>query len=255
LPQSGNYPGLVDFTQEIQTLPNGAPVLVAFDYEAGFSGEMSLAINSTISQLMKKNAYLALVSTNTSGPALAEGTIKNVYMKQMGNSANYPYYANLGYIPGGTMGLLGLAKSPQSTVPYTLNDVDVWAVAPLSEISTVADFSAVLVMTNDADTARNWIEQVGPFLKDANRPLLFISSSQAEPLILPYYKNYPPQVQGLIAGLAGGVAYARSLGNIQANGVWDAFSIGISVSALVIIIGSIAGAVTKTLPAKDKKES
>lgn len=255
LPQSGNFPGLIDFTQAIQMLPNGAPVLIAFDYEAGFSGEMNLAIGSVISQLMHKNSYLALVATTSSGPALGESAIRNVYMKQMGNSTNYPYYANLGYITGGTMGLRGLATSPQSTVPYTLNDIDVWAVVPLSEISTIGDFSAVLVLTNDADTARNWIEQVGPFLREANRPLLFVSSSQAEPLILPYYEAYPSQVQGLVSGLAGGVAYARSIGTIQENGVWDAFSIGITVSALVIIIGSIASGVVKTLPSGTKKEN
>jgi hypothetical protein len=58
----------------------------------------------------------------------------------------------------------------------------------------------------------------------------------------------------LIGGLAGGVAYARSVGNIQQNGVWDAYSIGVTVSILIIIIGSIAGGVLKTLTADKKKE-
>ena len=153
------------------------------------------------------------------------------------------------------MGLQALAISPRSVVPYALNAENVWAGAPLVNISTVGDFSAVLVLTNDADTARTWIEQVGPSLLKANRPLLFVLSAQAEPLVLPYYKAYPPQVQGMVSGLAGGIAYARSIGNVQANGVWDAFSIVVPVSALVIIIGSIASGVMKSMPAKNKKES
>jgi hypothetical protein len=255
LPQSGNYPGLVDFTQQVQRLPSGAPVLIAFDYEAGFSGEMNMAISSVMTQLMNKTAYLTLVATSPSGPALGESMIKFAFQKQLGNIENYPYYANLGYVPGGIMGLLGLATSPSTIVPYALNGDNVWAGAPLSGISTIEDFDAVIVLTNDADTARNWIEQVGPFLSQANRPLLFISSAQAEPLILPYYLAYPSQVQGLISGLAGGMAYARSVGTIQSDGAWDAYSIGITVSILVIIIGSIASGIVKALPTSNKKES
>jgi predicted alpha/beta hydrolase family esterase len=124
----------------------------------------------------------------------------------------------------------------------------------LDAITSIEDFNAVIVLTNDSDTARNWVEQVGPRLRQANKPLLFVSSSQAEPLILPYYQATPSQVQGLIGGLAGGVAYSRSVGNFQQNGVWDAYSIGVTVSILIIIIGSIAGGVMKSIPTDKKKE-
>jgi hypothetical protein len=254
-PQSGNIPGVVDFTQQIQKLPSGAIVLVAFDYEAGFSGELNVAITNVITQLMNKSAYLALVATNPTGPALGESIIKNVSSNLDGNTTTYSSYANLGYIPGGTIGLSGLAKSPRSVVPYSLNEDNVWAGFPLNAITSIKDFNAVIVLTNDSDTARIWVEQVGPLLREASKPLLFVSSSQAEPLILPYYEASPPQVQGLISGLAGGVAYARSVGNIQQNGVWDAYSIGITVSILIILIGSIASGVVKMLPAGKKKEN
>jgi hypothetical protein len=254
-PQSGSIPGLVDFTQQIQSLPPGVPVLVAFDYEAGFSGEINLAISNVITQLMMKNTYLTLASTSPSGPPLGESMIKSAYSGIAGDASSYAYYANLGYIPGGTAGLLGLATSPRTVVPYALNGDNVWAGEPLNTVATIQDFSAVIVLTNDADTARVWIEQVGPLLREANRPLLLVSSSQAQPLILPYYEATPSQVQGLISGLAGGVAYARSLGNIQQNGTWDAFSIGITVSILIILIGSIVSGVVKTIPTNKKKEN
>ncbi len=248
-PQPGNLPGVVDFTQQVQLLPAGAPVLIAFDYEAGFSGELNQAISTLINQLMIKGAFMTLVTTNPSGSALAESMIQNSTQVSGTNST----YANLGYIPGGTMGLLGLATSPKAMLPYSLNGDNVWANAPLNTVSSVADFNAVIVITNDADTARAWIEQVGPSLQMAGRPLLFVASSQAEPLILPYYEASPAQVQGLVAGLPGGLAYGRTVGSVPQNGVWDAFSIGISVSVLIILIGTIAGVVVK-MPASDKKK-
>lgn len=254
MPQPGNTPGVVDFTQRIQALAAGTPVLIAFDYEAGFSGEMNLAITNVVTQLMKKDAYLTLVATTPSGPALAESIIKNASLDLAGNEGFYLNYADLGYIPGGTMGLLGLASSPKSILPYALDGSNVWAGAPLNAISVVKDFSAVIVITNDPDTARIWIEQVGPQLQDAGTPLLIITSSQAEPLIRPYYEATPAQVQGLIAGLAGGIAYARTLGNLGQNGVWDAYSAGVTISVLILLSGSIAGMVVKMLSIRNKNK-
>ena len=254
-PQPGNIPGVVDFTQQIQKLPSGAPVLMAFDYEAGFSGELNIAITNVLIQLMNKSVYLTLVATTPSGPALAESLIKNASSSLAGISGFYSNYADLGYIPGGTMGLLGLAKSPRSILPYSLESDNVWAGAPLNAIASIKDFSAVIVLTNDPDTARIWIEQTGPLLLEAGTPLLMVTSSQAEPLIRPYYEATPAQVQGLIAGLAGGLAYGRTVGNLQQNGIWDAFSIGVTVSFLIILIGSIAGVGSKMLAASKKKEN
>jgi hypothetical protein len=255
IPQPGDVPGVVDFTQHIQDLPANAPVLVAFDYEAGFSGELNLTINNVVTQLMQKNAYLTVVSTSSSGPALAESVIKNASSSLPGNAGTYTNYADLGFIPGGTLGLLGLATSPRDVLPYALDGSNVWAGVQLKSISTVKDFAAVIVITNDPDIARIWIEQVGPQLQQAGKPLLLITSSQAEPLIRPYYEAAPAQVQGIIAGLTGGVAYARAIGTYQQTGSWDAFSAGITISILILLIGSIAGVVTKMLASDGQKET
>jgi hypothetical protein len=253
-PQPGNIPGVVDFTQQIQSLPVGAPVVLAFDYEAGFSGEMNPAINTLISQLIIKNAYLTLVATTSSGPALAESLIHSNTAVQ-DTAGPYSYYTNLGYIPGGTLGLLGLATSPKTVLPYSLDGNNVWAAAPLNTVATIKDFSAVIVLTNDSTTARAWIEQVGPFLQEDSTPLLIVTSSQAEPLILPYYLATPPQVQGLVTGLVGGLAYARTVGSIQQNGLWDAFSIGVTASVIIIFLGGAIGLIMKLRTTGIKKES
>jgi hypothetical protein len=253
-PQPGEVPGVVDFTQQVQAIPAGSPVLLAFDYEAGFSGEMNLAISTLINQLTLKNTFMTMVTTMPSGPALAESLI-NSNTSMEGNPGSYSYYTNLGYIPGGTLGLVGLALSPKTVLPYSLDGVNVWVSAPLDTVATINDFSAVIVLTNDPDTARSWIEQVGPVLKVDGTPLLIVTSSQAEPLIRPYYEANPSQVQGMVASLAGGLAYGRSVGNIQQNGEWDAFSIAISASVLIILIGSISRAVMNLPTSGKKKES
>jgi hypothetical protein len=213
---------------------------------------MNLAVSTLLNQLMLKNLYFTLVTTTPSGPALAEGLIDDI-TQEGGGLGSYSNYTNLGYIPGGTLGLLGLANSPKSVLPYSLDSVNVWATAPLNTISAINDFSVVIVLTNDPDTARSWIEQVGPVLRKDETPLLMVTSSQAEPLVRPYYEAQPKQVQGMVAGLVGGLAYGRTVGNIQQNGAWDAYSVGITISALIILVGSIIGVVVK-MPSSNKKK-
>ena len=251
-PQPGSIPGVIDFTQQVQTLPSGVPVLLAFDYEAGFSGEMNLAVSTLLNQLTVRGAYITLVTTSPSGPALAESIIKTSSGLAGMPNAN-SNYTNLGYIPGGTMGLLGLANSPKAVLPYSLDGVNVWAIPPMNTVLTINDFSAVIVLTNDSDIARSWIEQVGTVLRQDGTPLLIISSSQAEPMIRPYVEAVPSQVQGLVSGLAGGLAYSSTVGITEQSGVWDAFSISMTTSALIIIVGSIIGVVLKT-PTNGKKK-
>ncbi|HEX9089867.1 MAG TPA: hypothetical protein VF831_00175 [Anaerolineales bacterium] len=254
IPQSGNIPGVIDFTQLVQRLPPGAPVLLAFDYEPGFSGELNVAISALLTQLFSKNAYLTLVTTTPSGPALAESFMNNTSAGGNVASAAYSNYTDLGYIPGSTMGLLGLASSPRSVLPYSLDGKNVWAVAPLNTVTTVADFDAVIVITNDPDIARAWIEQVGQKLQGQDKPLLIVTSTQAEPLIRPYYEASPAQVQGMVAGLAGGLAYGRAVGSQSQNGIGDAFSIAITVSVLIILVGSIISLVLMMAAANKPKE-
>jgi hypothetical protein len=252
-PQPGSIPGVVEFTQQIQRLPSGAPVLLAFDYEAGFSGELNTAVSTLIDQLIQKNTFITLVATSPSGPALAESMIQSGTNAQ-GGAGSYSYYTNLGYVPGGTAGLLGLATTPKTVLPYSLDGNNIWAFAPLNSIATIKDFSAVIVLTNDSTTARSWIEQVGPYLQEDSTPLLFITSTQAEPLILPYYRATPPQVQGLVTGLVGGLAYARTLSNISQSGAWDAFSMGITASVLIVFVGGVIGLILKLRTPDNKKE-
>jgi hypothetical protein len=253
-PQPGNIPGVVDFSQQVQQLRSGAPVLLVFDYEPGFSGELNSAVLALLSQLMAKNAYLAVVTTAPSGVALVESLVRDASTGSAGNSGLYTNYTDLGYIPGGTMGLLGLASSPKTVLPYSLDGLNVWAGDPLKTVSKVADFAAVIVITNDPDTARAWIEQVGPSLRTANKPLLMVTSSQAEPLIRPYYEATPSQVQGMVAGLAGGLAYSLAAGSLPQNGLWDAFSIGVTVSILIILVGGTISLVLMLQAANKKKE-
>jgi hypothetical protein len=241
----------MDMHSQINSISDGAPVLVAFDYDAGYSSEMETTAAAALSDLIEGGAYLTLVSTKPAGPALGERLTRAL--------TGQPAYANLGYIPGGSVGLLSFAEDPRSAVPYTLDSVDIWAASPLDQVTAISDFGLILVLTEDPDTARAWIEQVQPFLKEKGTPMLMAISAQAEALVLPYYQTNPKQISGLLAGVQGSAAYESLSGAGRASEQWDAYSAGLFVSVLIVLVGAFvsggAGMLGRNKKGKDQSQA
>ncbi len=241
LPEGETQPAAWEFDIAIKALNKDDPVLIAVDYEAGFTGEMDLTANVLLSRLVEQGAYIVLASTNTAGPALSQRLLTNLDATLR---THYEGTANLGYLPGGALGLAGLVRSPRQLLPFTLDDTDPWVNTPLSEVNVLADFRMVIVITNDADTARMWIEQTSKDLQAGNVPLLLVVSALAEPLVRPYAEGNAPQVKAMLAGLADSAVYENMTTRYVPgrNEIWDAYSLILPIAALVIIIGSLAGA-------------
>ncbi len=248
LPNS-TTPEIAAMSDIVNALPPGSPVLVAFEYQPGLSGEMEAASAAVLDHLLIRGSELVFISTSPTGPGLIEH-----YLETLLASHSYisnKLYPNLGFISGGTAALLNFATSPQNTVPMVHmdnnegQDVNAWSIEPLNQINHINDFAMILVITDDPDTARSWIEQVEPYLSDNvnpenNVPLTMVISAQAEPLIYPYYDNSPRQVSGLVSGLSGGATYETiSVRENIASRYWDGFGNGLSVTILIILFGGI----------------
>ena len=223
-------------SQLVGGLAPGTPVLLAFDYEPGLSGEMDAAASAVVDHLMVRGASLALVSTSPIGPVLAEHFVQKIQVKHRYLPGKQ--YLNLGYIPGGSVGLLSFASLPQRTLPYTIDGKRAWENAPLQNIKKLSDFTLVVVIVDDPETARNWVEQVQPFL--GVTPLVMVISAQAEPMVRPYYEGSPRQIQGMVVGLPGGSAYERMTGLEGLGRVyWDAFGIELFLAVAIILVGAM----------------
>lgn len=228
-----------DMAVKIDSLQENDTVLIAFEYQPGLSGEMEAAAAAVVDHLLTQGITPVLISTQPTGPSLAEKFLQNTQSQHLTITDNQ--YINLGYISGGSAALLNLASNPRAAVPLLLEDgSSVWEQGSLINIHTIRDFAMVLVITDDADTARGWIEQVQPNLIDPQNPtpMTMIVSAQAEPLVYPYYLTFPKQVDGLVSGIAGG-AYYESFTNRPgpAGEYWDAFSAGLTIAILIIIFG------------------
>ena len=230
----------------VSQLGESSPVLIAFDFEPGLTAELEAATTPVMDHLMSQEALLTLVSISPSGPILAERFMG--LMQEAHDYKNGDQYVNLGYIPGGAAGLASFFDNPQNTLPYTLDGLPAWeneddqGLKPLAGIEEITDFEMVMVLIDDADAARSWIEQLSPRINepDVLTSFVLITSAQIEPIVLPYYDSIPPQVNGLVAGLRGGAAYAQITGSGDlAREYWDAFGMGTFIAALLILIGGL----------------
>lgn len=222
--------------QVAQSIPEGAPVLVAFDYEPARVGEMEAAAAPLFDQMiLLRHPYLTFISTNETGALLAERFISGPLA-----GLNYQsgiQYLNLGYLPGGQMGIRAFAQNPRITVPFDMSLSPAWDSAPLEGVRSLSQFAALIVVTDDADAARRWIEQTES--ARGSIPFVVISSAQAAPMIQPYYESQ--QISGLVSGLYGGALFEQYNAGRPgtARSYWDAFSLGMLLAAALVLGGGL----------------
>ena len=226
-----------------KSIPAGGRALVVFDYEAAFSAEMKTVAAPLIGQLMSRSEMLITLSTSPMGPALAENFLtetQSLYEFKAGVN-----YIDLGYLPGDASAMLGFVTNPRAMVSKKIDEKSVWEFPPLQNIRNFSDFSVILILTDDVEKGRNWVEQSTLALGESNTPLLMAVSAQAEPMIYPYYDS--GQIDGLVSGLSGGATYerlkeAKGLAQEQdglARKYWDSYSVGLFLAEILIAIGAM----------------
>ena len=226
--------------EEIETLYDGQPVLIAFDYQPAAAGELHTAAATVVDHLMEEGTFLTLISTQPTGPALAEHFLDTTQSHH--EYIHTQKYINLGYLPGESAGLLSFLISPEKIIPLAFDGSNAWDSPPLISIDKIQDFKMIMVITDDPNTAKIWIEQVGSRLEDT--PLTMVVSAQVEPLIQPYFRTSPRLLQGYVAGIIDSINYEKLTERpFLANKMWLPFNVGIVISVGIILISGLANGV------------
>jgi hypothetical protein len=217
----------------VMGIPAGSNVLVVIDYEPALAAEMEAIGGPLLDQMVSlSHPNLSFVSTSPNGTALSERLLANAKINTpdgFGYQAGLQY-RNLGFLPGGAAGVLGFVERPGQIIPA-------------SEVGSFADYAALIIMTDHAESGRVWVEQlqnrkqIDPLL--AGQPLLMVASAQAGPLLQPYVSS--GQISGIISGLSDAARY-EFVNNSRpgmARSYWDTFGIGLMMSIAMIVVGSL----------------
>ncbi len=206
----------------VGTIPESAPVLIVVDYEPSFIGEMEASAGPLLDQLaLAKRSPFSFISMSPNSSALVDRLMLKTGISNLGYQPGEQYF-NLGFLPGGSAGVLGFIENPADEF---------------------SKFEAVILMTDNAETGRVWVEQLvfakGKYPSLAGKPLIVVSSAQSAPLLQPYVSS--GQVDIMVGGLSDAVKY-EYMNNTRpglARSYWDAFGIGLTMALVAIILGSL----------------
>ena len=240
-------PGQVEVNQlstMIGSVPDSSPVLLVMDYEPAVAGELAAAAGPVLDQLaVSRNSKFTFLAMSPNGSAMVEHLLWSTKISVpesddpfdggLGYQASEDYF-NAGFLPGGSAGVLGFINDPVKMMPDVLS---------LATVGSFSNFEAVILLTDNAESGRVWVEQLEiskqyrPEI--AFKPLIVISSAQAGPMLEPYVSS--GQVDVLINGLFDAAKY-EFVNQSQpglARAYWDSFGIGLMMAILAIVFGSI----------------
>ena len=211
----------------VSTIPDGLPVLVVVDYEPSFAGELEAAAGPLLDQLaLSRRSTFTFISMSPNGSALVDRLMFNAKISRpapdgLGYQPGLQYF-NLGFLPGGPSGVLGFIEDPRDEF---------------------SKFEAVILMTDNAETGRVWVEQLdvakGKYPEIAGKPLIVVSSAQSGPLLQSYVSS--GQVDIMVNGLydAARYEYVNNTRPGTVRSYWDAFGVGLMMAVIAIVLGSV----------------
>lgn len=242
---------LVNTLNTVDALQVEKPVLVAAHFEAGLAGELDWTAQPVFKHLVARGIPMALTSTNVIGSAMLREMVSS-------NAGVNPAYLmedkviELGYLPGGVIGMGAMVADPLTASPFTSEMQPVRDLPQLATIRTFSDYGALLILTDNPEYARAWVEQVSG--GDANLPLLILVSAQAAPLVQPYYDS--GQINGFVAGVNGALYYEMLRMNAgSATARFGTYQVSLLVIAALIFVGGVISLILTSTPHAKKEIS
>lgn len=254
-----------DTFRTVENLSVSKPVLVAFEYEPGQQGEVGLLAQSVLSHLIRRGVRLVGISTSPTAAAVGQELLTKLATTPTLQPNPYieaDHYLNLGYLPGGPIGIAQFSRNPESIVrrdfrgnaeeQLTINNVPqafpIWDLPLLNAVESLNGFGALMIITASPENARMWFEQTEAARSVAGQrvPLIFVTSASAAPLVRPYFEadrqshDEDPQA-GFISGPTAILEYEAQAGtaaNLSFQ-YWDMVGIGALLAGVMLVLGNL----------------
>jgi hypothetical protein len=243
-------PGAADLFQQINALSDKDVVLVGYEWDARRISELKPLEQAVIGQLIQKHVKFVLVSTDAQGSLLLfdlRDALKAASYKEGGED-----YILLGYNHGGDLSMRSLANDFHAALrsDFQGSDATISALAggvqTSRPLTTLNDFSMLLVLADDPGDVQAWVEQI--YRVVPQKPLAFLLPAEAEPIVEPYLQaprnsQYSPIYH--LAGKQGALAYEQLRGDQHTAGVQIEREIGqqrlgVLIFVALLLIGAVA---------------
>lgn len=198
---------------DLAAVPAGGAALVSFDYGPGAAGELDPLAIATLQGLAAHSVRIVALSSDPAGVGQAKRVLEAVAHEVPG----YEYgadYVLLGFVPGQEAGLRRVGESLLGAFP---TDYRGTAIAPggdtpasleaLRGITSVRDVDRVIVLSDDSQALRRWVEQVQ---SRTGVRIDALVTAAVEPLLAPYRQS--GQLEHVLGAATSAAEYRRAVG-------------------------------------------
>jgi hypothetical protein len=219
---------------DLAAVPEGGAALVAFDYGPGAAGELDPLAMATLQGLASRSVRILALSTDPAGLGQAQRILDAI----AGDVSGYEYgadYVVLGFVPGQEAGLRAVGESLLGAFPADYRGVASSAASPLAsmpamrDIASVRDVDRVIVISDDSQAVRRWVEQVQ---SRTGVQIDALVTAAVEPLLAPYRQSGQ---LGHVLGAATGAAEYRRAAAVPGDARDDSDGYAALVAVLVAI--------------------
>jgi len=215
---SGNLTGalvkprasVIALAADLASVPEGGAALVAFDYGPGAAGELDPLAIAALQGFASRSVRVLALSTDPAGLGQAQRILDAIAQ----DGSGYEYgadYVVLGFVPGQEAGLRAVGESLLGAFPADYYGVASGAGAPLAsmpvmrDITSVRDVDRIIVISDDSQAIRRWVEQVQ---SRQGIQIDALVTAAVEPLLTPYRQS--GQLGHVLGAATGAAEYRRA---------------------------------------------
>jgi hypothetical protein len=220
-----NAPGATDaiaFYNRIEQVASGKPVLIAYDWDAGRTAEMTALSQAVTHHVMMRHLPFVTISTVPQGPGFAQmitDDAKGEFGYQYGRD-----YLVLGYLPGNEAALRSLTSDFVNALPRDYVNAlpaETYGLLQSGKVTSLRDFGLVIDLASDETALRNWVEQIS---SRTGIPVIAAVPQGLEPLARPYRRVPGAGLDAVLSGQAGAMRYIQQISSQRDQGTTSRFT-------------------------------
>ena len=186
---------------QLDQLPAGSKVLLAFDFDPASEGELGPMATSFVNQCARKGHRMYFMALWPVGAQMITQTVDRVIKEYYPDLEYGTDYVNLGFKAGNEAVIKTIASDLAQYYPTDSRGTAISQIPMMSGISSLENFDILVNVSAGYPGSKEWVLYAATPLK---KPLLVGCTGVQAPLMYPYVPN---QVQGLLGAIKGAAEY------------------------------------------------
>jgi hypothetical protein len=198
---------------EIESLDEGAPIMLAFDYDPASEGELGPMATSFVRHAAEKRLKLYMIALWPVGPQMIDDAIGNVLTSDFPDMVYGEDFVNLGFKSGNEAVIKVIVTNLRALYTTDSRGTAISQIPMMEGIDNIQQMDLIVNISAGYPGAKEWVQYAVTPYPDRIRLVAGSTGVQA-PLLYPYI---PEQLPGLLGAIKGAAEY-ESLVNSAYSG-------------------------------------